>query len=90
MAQQEATQYFIVTQLFVTANGRSELSRTDKNHRLLKQDTKNQKKKDVANNPHLALPAKASKRLYTEVLAAPNNSPYTHVNKYTLCGAKLG
>jgi hypothetical protein len=45
LAQQEATQYFIVTQLFVTANGPSELSRTDNNHRLLKQDTKNQKKR---------------------------------------------
>jgi len=58
LAQPEATEYLIVPHLVVTPNGRSKLSRTDNKNRLLNKDTIN-KRIDVANNPHLALPAKA-------------------------------
>jgi len=79
----------IMPHLVVMPNGRCKLSRTDSKNGLLKKDT-NSHIIDVANNPHLALPAKAFKRLYTEVPAAPNNNPYTVVNIYTLYGDKLG
>jgi hypothetical protein len=88
LAQQETNQYLIVPHLVVTPNGRSKLSTTDNHHRLLKQDTKNQRI-DVANNPHLALSSKALKQLYTEVPAAPDNIADKVVIIPTIYGAKL-
>lgn len=68
--------------------GRFKLSRT-KNKTDLKKHSNN-RINDVAYNPHLALPPKAFNKLYSKVLAAPDNNTYTVVYINILDGGKLG